>query len=1176
MKKLLLPLLLPSCAVFAAQPHDVPELFPDSRRPMPAEVDPVDWFPRASFEQLRRIRRNSSQHYADIQIMAQRFMRDPGDGEAFCALSADSDAVNELLQQLIANTQRADRKKLETLLKFRTIYQVRGIANTYLQQLKQTPRPEFVLRLRDMLQQKTETEDILHSLYDILENDDTLNHAELDMICRGLMVWCEISSTHRTAGAAARLYLRDFRRGKPVVLTPQMEADMCLRYPHLRRFVMAERAINQCVPKYLANRTDWEENALATLLWQNTSHAVQLARHLGLAGYALLEHTPENLQHYMRFCGISHYRAMGQEVPECCTLALNARSLSPHDLKTFDKELNNLAPELRPLAPRCLLALGARDRKVWAPIKRASAAGLSPACPDASAVQLPMWQDNLLELRQGDTLAAAFDKELAEFGKLADNVKKHRGTGYILARALSECEQVRPRKLDLVTPVYYRIAIRFDEDGVALSYVPDKDDFDITYHGPVDPLLQTALHNMPQHLHRLTLLLALLEKQGKIRELEAACNKLALQLNRCELWPLIICQRELRGFSTRALLTLFSYYEGEDDALFDYGEAMGLRHEMAVARLGNEDELGENLLRAAVISRALPATDEQRKQAVADFMQLAKEGAEEQDNRLTGGILHHLLKHGESSVVLAWQDCPPRFWRGRYASNGLRLIRATLQSGQRQRALSILSAMQADAATGTTPACRLAQALLSTDPAEKTRLQQDALLLAMLYRHIDHSVYEDYLAILADEGDPQNDIMRTELHFSCGRSAGLSPELGFAYARNGRWGDAAFVFEYMLTQGLTTTTPYGNIPNHADMYFYRAYADICHSKADKNPVPARQALASLAGTPAEAIAKELMALPADRDSSQKPRTTPIPPPPAEQDLLAALPPRSWKLKNGRTVEGALISLVRGISIRLRLKDGTARTFPMGEIAGNEMPYFNRWITANKLTTWDFQPSEISPRYRRKLTGRPIYALPDFAHPGGFYMALVEENGNISTLRTWGLRGEQKMKAETFCRQPKNLFAPELKLATTPDEALKMSREQHLPILLLCCIPVNGVNALTQYLMLHPEAAQVWAKQCILLPVMPPTDGARPIRYAEATRAEMLKLEQAIRPATTEDNAITTWVLHASQQKAGNLYCALLSREHATAYQHKADFTLPAEQQLRNGIPLTPPKKGKHR
>ena len=120
MKKLLLPLLLPSCAVFAAQPHDVPELFPDSRRPMPAEVDPVDWFPRASFEQLRRIRRNSSQHYADIQIMAQRFMRDPGDGEAFCALSADSDAVNELLQQLIANTQRADRKKLETVERLTT------------------------------------------------------------------------------------------------------------------------------------------------------------------------------------------------------------------------------------------------------------------------------------------------------------------------------------------------------------------------------------------------------------------------------------------------------------------------------------------------------------------------------------------------------------------------------------------------------------------------------------------------------------------------------------------------------------------------------------------------------------------------------------------------------------------------------------------------------------------------------------------------------------------------------------------------------------------------------------------------------------------------------------------------------------------------------------------------
>lgn len=1147
-----------SLALAMAAPLSAADLFPECRRSLPAEVEPLDWFPKATVSQRVRIRENCSQYMVATQSMAARLLANPDDAEAFCALVAPESHVGTLVKRMLDSAPLEKRPGLEPLVQFRQIYRYPGLSADFLQRLKQTPRVSFVVKLRDLLKAQTPEEQLIRELHAILEEDAELNHAELDIICRGLQAWCGVEGGYRAAGAAARLYMKVFRGGKTVCLTPEMEHDMAVRYPHLQAFITAERSLNGNISKFLTGKVDWETSTLNQLLWRAPDKALQMARSMRRTGYELLEHKPEALRRYVRYRGIMHYRAMGQEVPDCCLTALESRSNEGESM--LRDQLQNLEPELRPLAPRCLLATGQRLNSVWSPVKVSSREGIAPSWPDATAVQLPMWNDELLGLKKGESVEVAFQKELEDFDKLATDVRKHRGSGVILAAALGECERVRPNRRDLVTPVYLRIALRFEDDGVTLSYLPEDDEFQITSQESPDPVVNTALHLLPQRLHRLTLLLAVLEKQGKVAELEKACSQLARALNRCELWPLVICQRELRGFSTRALLTLFADYEGENDALFDYGEAMGLRDEMRVARLGHEDELGDNLLRAARISRTLAADADEMADAAEELMALAQEQAQNADASLPGAVLRHLLKNGMAEPVMQWKDCPPALLRGRFAGNGLLLIRAFLQQNQREEAQRVLALMSADPETDTTPAYRLACALLSENPEEEARLRKDALLLAMLHRHVDYSIYGDYLAELANEGDADDNIMRMELMFSNGREAGLSPQLGFCYARQGRWDSALFAFEYMLTLGLTTTTPYGTVPGHADLFYYRAYADICRSKLEKRPELAKQALAAVEGTPAASVAAALVKLPVVSPAAPVAAESPVPEICAP---LAVLPARSWKLKNGSSVEGQLLSFCRGgKAIRLQLADGETRTIPVADIAGNERPYFQQWRQKNNFTTWSSKPEEMSERYVVKYTGRPVGALPDLTHAGAYYMAVVGEDGCVSWLRTWGLPEPERKRAEEFCSAQPGIT--QLKLARTPQEAIRMAAEHKLPIMLLCGpVAQNHRTALLQYMMLHPEAAEVWGRQYIILPAEATEPGVRPLRYAESYRDELLRLERSFAPSQPQMEQ----VLAAALKTHNRIVACVLEQGNVQGYVLQPDYTLPPEQLLQSRVPL---------
>jgi hypothetical protein len=132
---------------------------------------------------------------------------------------------------------------------------------------------------------------------------------------------------------------------------------------------------------------------------------------------------------------------------------------------------------------------------------------------------------------------------------------------------------------------------------------------------------------------------------------------------------------------------------------------------------------------------------------------------------------------------------------------------------------------------------------------------------------------------------------------------------------------------------------------------------------------AKKALAAVEGTPAAPVAAALDRLPVVPSAAPVVAELPVPEIGA---LLAVLPSRSWKLKNGSSLEGQLLSFCRGgKAIRLQLTDGGTRTIPVADIAGDERPYFQEWRQKNNFTAWTSRPEEMSERYVVKYTGRPV-------------------------------------------------------------------------------------------------------------------------------------------------------------------------------------------------------------
>ena len=793
-----------------------------------AEVNIADYYRTSDAAMNRANYRTQS----EIQIRGNHLLYHPKDDAAFIDCCDPKLPYQDvILPQNQENIPEWGVETLATALHFKYLIATMGKRGLTLNQ-----RPDFLLSVRDALSGKADYELYQQRILRIVAEDEHLTEDELSILDSILRQWYGMNNCHLVQIRQLQFILRDFRDDKPVCFSEKQSALLHARYPSLTPLLHAERSLNGQAALQINDRTHhWHQHILYNLLWQHTEGAIQLARKLYQPGYELLRQDAAALPDYLSFKGINYYRLLGQEVPQSCLTALSVNQFKnpAAAAKVVRKQNTSLPRELRPLAPRCVLALGGRQ-SAWQPVK-VTARGVNPDWPDASAVTLPMWKPALLGLQDEKpaTVQAVFQTDLNSLEELLQALREEHGAaGCVLARMLRECDRVRPVYRDLVIPVYVRIAMHFEEDGVTVDYNPEQQSFEIAemWDHTGFPIVDEALCKAPQLLHRLTLQLALLEKHGHTKELEQACGKLARVLNRSNLWPLIICQRELRGFSPQAILTLFSCYEGEKAPLAAYGEAMGMHREMALAAQAPEDELGEQLVLAAQVAGSMPATPEQKKEAAEQLLEKARE---QKDSPSAADTIALLLEHGHAEQLLQWPELPPHSLQGSYAGNGLMLIRHHLKAGNEEAARKVLGIMQLDTTTNTTPAYRLACALLSSNAEQQAQLRKDALILALFHRHVDHRVYESWRQALSSAGEEVENLMKAELLLSDGRSAGITPAMARRYEAAGQWDTAAFCYEYLIAEGISTATPYGQVPDHAAIYHYRLQANACRAKAGK-------------------------------------------------------------------------------------------------------------------------------------------------------------------------------------------------------------------------------------------------------------------------------------------------------------------------------------------------------
>ncbi|MGN0820485.1 MAG: ankyrin repeat domain-containing protein [Akkermansia sp.] len=208
--------------------------------------------------------------------------------------------------------------------------------------------------------------------------------------------------------------------------------------------------------------------------------------------------------------------------------------------------LNNRAPVPPAVAPR----------RVEAPALRAlddPEASLREM-PDASAVSLPAWRDALL----GAPRTAAQDLQ-----HLQEQLEQPK-LGTLLAFALKEAELALPEDFFRA-----RMGVEgYDEFTTAVSVTLLRDGIDIvlTPQGPrfsmCDADLRARSRALQLALHRCVLRLAVAERDGKREELLRDAKSLAGLLNRCNAWPLLLNQYELRGVSPAALHALVRDFRG--------------------------------------------------------------------------------------------------------------------------------------------------------------------------------------------------------------------------------------------------------------------------------------------------------------------------------------------------------------------------------------------------------------------------------------------------------------------------------------------------------------------------------------------------------------------------------------------------------------------------------------
>lgn len=693
-----------------------------------------------------------------------------------------------------------------------------------------------------------------------------------------------------------------------------------------------------------------------------------------------LVHDSDMPERELRLTGVRRWRyTWGRDLPATVDKALTLmaarrRGELPEAGKAQElfTAAEPLAGDMRGFLPRCVLAADP-TACAWKALNDENASLFE--MPDATAVTLPQWKDELLgtPTSTGDDLDA-LQKELAA-------ATKNDVLPALLAFSLVEDDLSLPdnehrpwMNVDGYDTFRSVFDIEVTQDGV---------DVLVDEQGPRfsrrDPELRAAYRRVNLALHRCVLKLALAERDGKTEELNTAADRLADILNKSKAWPLLWNQYSMRGVSPRAYLRLINDYKGKTELLKVFTEVAHCQVTLGELEDAKLPLTAENLstMMGDVLTamNRMDATPQEKEAEAARAMERDRKA--DPKVRGTAVILSVLTPEAPENILNNTQDKAECYTRDLYCLRAMRTMRYALEHGDEATARRMHELMLAKPAAKAYPYARLASAMLARHEgreAEAQRLEKDALALAAYHFAMNEpSTNRKRLMLLFMQYGMVTEAERMQALLGPQAVGEIRPDLAAYYAAQGKYGAAAYQMESLLHTAIRQSAPGASYGTHRDVAFWRTAADLYRAAylrgkgqteiADKLEQAARAAQPELA-------AKVALTAPAAAEDCSLPDVS---------DLEPAFesPYYTWVLRPDH--EGEKTMTVEGSIIRAYLSDeGAKKSWVEIHLrSGRDISCTLDWLTTEdvaNLKNW-LELNHIKRYHSRLQPGLSFFAKP---------------------------------------------------------------------------------------------------------------------------------------------------------------------------------------------------------
>lgn len=757
-----------------------------------------------------------------------------------------------------------------------------------------------------------------------------------------------------------------------------------------------------------------------------------------------LLHDSETPERMLRHYGVLRWRYLwGRDLPETVDKALGLMSARRRGESATAEQVQELfrtaAPlpgDMRGFLPRCVLATDAAAC-AWKPLNDPQASLYE--MPDVSAVTLPQWKDELLG-QPTDAPAA-----MRELEKELEAVIDTKSLPALLAFSLVEDDLSLPDNAHrpwMNVNGYDTFRTAFD-----IEYSEDGTDVLVDEQGPHfsqnDPQLRAAYRSLNLALHRYSLIMALLERDGRTEALNAAADSLAALLNKHKAWPLLWNQQSMRGVSMGAFLRLTEKYQGREELLKAFAEVYGcspaideLKEEGAELTPENVSRMIHEFLISCGMAEGTP-------QERADL--ITRELERDRRHPAAMGTLP-LLRHPElpEEILRAVNDADICYTKD-YGMRGLCTLRYALQHGDTATAERMHKLLTDTPERMASPTARLAAALIARHEgkeAEARRLEQDALALTAYHYGLYHP--KNYRKLLLNVLMQYGMVTEAErLNALLGyRVSGLRPAMAEFFAAQGRYGAAAYQMESLLHAAIRQSAPGNGLGTHRDVAYWRTAADLYRAAylrakgetaiADKLEQTARAAQPELAAK------VKLTAPAAEEDCSTpdaaRPETSPFESPFYTWHLRVDDEDTEVTEIKAKILYAALNNRDMDKSwIYLRLESGRTMSVRTPHIAPEDVANLQNWMKLNNIRAYE---SKLMPGM--PFFGKPVEMIQDqpFATRTPFPNNVRITNGKrVRFAQMWG--GYVSHYTEALKDDQREALERDMQPTTGPDTQLHL-------------------------------------------------------------------------------------------------------------------------------------------